>query len=524
MSAALLALALFGAPSGPAETGDDGLLRAAFTEAQDKLEQWDVPAARRIAEDMVARVGKNVITDELLGRVRFFEGDYAGAAELLADSSSEYGKLAKASLAEIKDYDHRESDHFALWFPKGRDGILVPYALDTLEKAYRAIGGDLHEQPPGRIRVEILRDAAALARLSPLTEKEIETSGTIALCKFNKLMVTSPEALLTGYAWQDTLAHELTHYLISRRSENTVPIWLHEGIAKFEETRWRGPPGRALSPAAAALLSRRLREGRLITFAQMHPSMALLPSQEDAALAFAEVFTAVKFLYEQKGGEAALNALLDKLRAGESDSRAVAEVAGEPFAAFQSDWKAYLRRQPAPKEALPLVAEKLRFKHPKQGKGDEAAPAVPDALGDEIDDGPARRFAHLGELLRLRRRASASAIEFAKAEARVGARSPQLSNKYALALIEIGQSRKAGDLLRASLEPFPEIAETHLHLGEVLLAEQRWAEARGELLAANAIDPFDPEIHVGLMKADHALGDQAAYGIEARAVALLTAH
>ncbi len=512
--AALVLLSTVAAAHG----GGEPMLRAAFQEAQDDLEQWNVPAARRIAEEMVARLGKNAATDELLGRVRFFEGDYAGAVELLTDESSEYGKLARSSLAEIKGYDHRESEHFALWFPKGRDELLVPYALDTLEKAYRAIGADLHEQPEGKIRVEILRDTAALSRLSPLTEKEIETSGTIALCKFNKLMVTSPEALVTGYAWQDTLAHELTHYLISRRSENTVPIWLHEGIAKFEETRWRGPPGRALSPASAALLARRVRENKLITFAQMHPSMALLPSQEDAALAFAEVFTAVKYLYEEKGGSTGLNALLDKLRAGESDTQAVSEVAGEPFASFQSDWKAYLRRQPLPKEALPLAAEKLRFKKPSAG----APPPATDVLAEEIDDETARRWAHLGELLRLRRRSNAAVYEFARAEARVGARSPQLSNKYAMALLQMGQAQKAEALLRASLEPFPEVAETRVHLGAVLLGEKRWADARAELLAANAIDPFDPDIHLGLMKADHELGDQPAYQVEARAVALAT--
>jgi len=524
-AAALAALVVLSAASGPLSAGhasDEEMLRAAFEEAQDKLEQWDVPAARKIAEDMVARVGKNEVTDELLGRVRFFEGDYAGAVAILPDKTSLYGKLAAASLAELRDYDHRESEHFAFWFPKGRYELLAPYALDTLERAYRAIGDDLHEHPQERIRVEILRDPAALSRLSPLTEKEIETSGTIALCKFNELMITSPDAMVYGYSWQDTLAHELTHYLISRRSENTVPIWLHEGIAKFEETHWRGPPGRALSPASVALLARRLRENKLITFEQMHPSMALLPSQEDAALAFAEVATAVKYLYEQKGGAEALNALLDKLRSGETDTQAVAEVAGEPFTKFQSDWKAYLRRQPLPKNASPALShgvEKLRFKGEREGAAQEAGM---DVLGEEIPDEAARRFAHLGELLRTRRRAAAAAYEFARAEARVGAGSPQLSNKYAMTLMEIGQDDKAEGLLRASVDPFPEVAETHLHLGEVLLAEKRWGDARTELLAANAIDPFDPEIHLGLMKADHALGDEAAYKVEARAVALAT--
>jgi hypothetical protein len=207
------------------------------------------------------------------------------------------------------------------------------------EQARERIGQDLGFLPEDRIRVEILRDPSALSRLSSLTEEEIKASGTIALCKYNKLMVVSPRALVTGYAWQDTLAHELTHYLITRESQNKTPIWLHEGIAKFEESRWRGAAGEALAPSAVALLMRRLREGTLISFERMHPSIAMLPTQEDAALAFAEVFTTIEYLVKER--RVSLASLLTKLRDGKSDTEAVEMVAGEPFDRLTRDWKAY---------------------------------------------------------------------------------------------------------------------------------------------------------------------------------------
>jgi tetratricopeptide (TPR) repeat protein len=406
-------------------------------------------------------------------------------------------------------------------YHKGKDALLVPYALETLEKAYQAIGGDLGFHPEERVRLEILRDPSALARLSPLTVEEIRTSGTIALCKFNKLMVVSPRALLTGYAWQDTLAHEYTHYLITRKSDNSVPIWLHEGIAKFEESRWRGSAGLALSPASSALLRRRLKEGTLISFERMHPSIALLPSQEDAALAFAEVFTAIEYLVRRPGAEP-LGRLLEKLRSNVPEEEAVAEVAGESFARFQSDWKAYLKTRPMPSEMLPLVSERLRFKDQEKGQ------AKKDSEPSEIDyadlaeiDATAGRFAHLGQLLRARRRTRAAIVEFGRAESRVGARSPTLSNQYALSLLQEGDGQHAADILRASLKPYPEIAQTHLHLGQILLQQGKFAEARNELLAANAVDPFDPQIHIGLMRAEKELGNDAAYQREVKAVALL---
>ena len=77
--------------------------------------------------------------------------------------------------------------------------MLVPYLLETLEAQRSALEQDIGWVPPGRVTVEILRDTRELARLSTLTEEEIRTSGTIALCKFDKLMVVSKiEPLRSG--------------------------------------------------------------------------------------------------------------------------------------------------------------------------------------------------------------------------------------------------------------------------------------------------------------------------------------
>ena len=50
-------------------------------------------------------------------------------------------------------------------------------------------------------------------------------------------MVTSPKAVVRGYDWLDTLAHEYVHFVVGNASKNTVPIWMHEGLAKYLESR-----------------------------------------------------------------------------------------------------------------------------------------------------------------------------------------------------------------------------------------------------------------------------------------------
>jgi tetratricopeptide (TPR) repeat protein len=488
----------------PAFALSDEEIRARVEHVEDLLEAWQNSDARVEVEALANEAPDNPHVKYAIARVRFEEGDYAGAVALFDETGAQktFAALARDTLAQTKDYESRESAHFVIRYHPGKDAALAPYALDTLEKIREALGEDLGHTPPGKVRVEVLQDAKALSVVSTLTLEQIKTSGTIAICKFNKLMITSPKALLRGYTWQDTLAHEYTHLVISEKSRNTVPIWIHEGLAKFFESAWRGPPGQALSPTSAAMLAVALKKNKLIPFEKMHPSMALLPSQDDAALAFAEVFTAIEFMYK-KGGMKALNDLIAALKSGEEDEEAVATAMGEPFSRFTQDWKAALRRRPFPKEAMPADAEHLAFadddprvkaKEKQKDKDDEMR------FGDFLDvsDPKARQLAHLGELLRARERPRAAAEEFSRAYEREGDRSPSLSNRYAQALISSKSLDRAREVLAASLKPYPHYPSTYLNLGRVDRLAGNDASAESDFLNVVSIDPFDPEPHVAL--------------------------
>ena len=73
------------------------------------------------------------------------------------------------------DHERAESDHFIFLYPKGKDEVLAPYALETLEAQRAALEKDLGHAPPGKVRVEVVNDAAELARVSTLTQKQIRT-------------------------------------------------------------------------------------------------------------------------------------------------------------------------------------------------------------------------------------------------------------------------------------------------------------------------------------------------------------
>ncbi|XXF81677.1 tetratricopeptide repeat protein [Myxococcaceae bacterium GXIMD 01537] len=501
-------------------------VKARLTQVEQALEDWDVRAARRELTELEKLVPAGIEPLKYYqGRVAFEEGNYDEAVALLGsagieDKPGSYLRLAKDTRDITQKHLRAESEHFIFLYPSGKEEVLVPYALETLEAIHRALAEDLGWSPPGKVRVEVVNNARELSRVSTLTYKQIETTGTIAICKFNKLMVTSPKAVAQGYDWQDTLAHEYVHLVVSQKSQNTVPIWLHEGLAKFLESRWRGRPGQALTPSTLALLGKRVKADTLIPFEKMHPSIAMLPTAEDAATAFAEVFYAIDYIHQTKGNEG-LRAIIDGLRGGQTDRKSVEGAMGTPFALFEKSWLAHIKKQSFPKELLPREEVVL-----KENAKDKAEPKKGREIsfGDfqEVSEVPARKSAHLGELLRERNRVKAAAEEYAKAHKLVGDKYQSVSNKYALALLELKRLEEAEAVLRGSLRVHPGSPQTNVHLGRILVHRKDYPKAKTAYLEALASDPFDPEIHLALTRIHGALGESALVARARKATAQLT--
>ena len=254
-----------------------------------------------------------------------------------------------------------------------------------------------------------------------------------------------------------------------------------------------------------------VERNELVTFEEMHPSLAKLPSQEKAALAYAEVVLAIERIV-QLAGPAALGRILDLVAQGVDAGEAVAEVLGRPFDAFLRDWRQHMASRPLPKGA-DLALRHLRFKDdPKQ-----PSPAA----WAELPDDRARDFARLGELLRARGRWAASRIEYGKAYDRVGAKVPTLADQYALAAMASGSESLAEKVLAEAISWNPDYAALHVHLARLLAKRSEWARVKEHLLLANRQDPFDPEIHAGLAKALAALSDPGGASREERFARIL---
>jgi tetratricopeptide (TPR) repeat protein len=451
--------------------------------------------ARALLLDLQHRAPDAIEVKWLEAELAFQAGDYAAAIKHLdkiPDSAvdglvGQTRKLAASTLSVTEGFTEVRSPrgHFVIRYAPGPDATIAGLAGEVLDTAWDAIGSDLGLSPTDPIRVELLGAPSDLAKLSPLTEADIETTGTIALSKYNKLMVVSPRATIFGYPWMDSLAHEYTHLVVSRLGHDTVPVWLQEGLARFQQTRWRRPPELVLSATEQALLAAALRKGRLITFDEMHPSMAKLPSQEAAALAYAEVYTLVGWMHGKIGYGGIREALLAQ-RDGKSARRAVAEALGMSWPAVEKEWRTHLKVG----DAKARAGKPIRFT--KGGVSSEN-------VGLEHVNARARKHARIGGMLRARGLAEAAAIEYEKALA--SGPEPFVAGKLARTLVELGRFDRAIELATPLVAADAHDAVAAVTLGLARAARQQWREAITAYEQALGVSPFDPTIRCGLAEA-----------------------
>jgi tetratricopeptide (TPR) repeat protein len=399
-------------------------------------------------------------------------------------------EFIRYSVGKKPEFKEVKSEHFTIRYAHPEDYIIAEYGKDVLEKSRFEIGLDLEEYPEEPVIVEIYPDLESFTTASTLPPENVEKTGVVGICKFNRIMVLSPRLLPKGYAWSDTLAHEYTHYLIFLKSENTVPVWLHEGIAKFEESRWRESKRNVLSPFYETILAQALKKDGLVPIEKMHPSLALLDSAREAQLAFAQAGTSVGFLVDRWGNEG-LVGLLDAMKARDDYKAAISDVTGLDFDTFYGSWKKYLEKKNLTEKIPGIKVKGIRISNNQGEKGDGSEDLV------DIDNSKARGHTRLGDLLGARGRLRSASFEYEKALG-FDPGSPVISTRLASALNASGEADRALDILDPLLEFYPENVDIHIVLGRIYLERGNLSKAEESYLSAVSINPFDPEVHTAL--------------------------
>lgn len=276
----------------------------------------------RIERLLNSSVWVNSEQDEIKARVALYRGDCDRALALLQPQSSVAGNerellqvaggCARAMSAARVIVDENinlwirvQDDADADWVP-----LLARVAAQARDFAAAQLG--ISRQLP--LRIELVMDHLSLAALSGLPLKAVETTSTVAVARWGRVTMMSPRLFPAGYPWQDTLAHEIVHLLVSAASDDHAPLWLQEALAKHLEERWRPPRPLDATPNPHEVVRNAWQRGQLVGVEHLGPSMALLPSSESASIAYAEVADLLDHIIHRCGW-AAIRLLLRDLKA-----------------------------------------------------------------------------------------------------------------------------------------------------------------------------------------------------------------
>lgn len=335
-----------------------GLVPDVAERAQRSLVSLDVAGARAALDAIHER---SLRVDQLRARLALMVGDCQGALTLLSghdeagarerghDSDepiSELRRVAEGCARAMAGAEIVSDGEQEVWIrlQNSHDRALTPLIADTVKRATNAISKDLRTKLPRPVRIELVADLASLAAVTGLPLEAAETTGTVAIARWGKVTMVSPRATPAGYPWQDTLAHELTHLIVSKLSMDAAPLWLQEGIAKREETRWRDrlpfdDEQQAHREAKSALV-----EGRSVGIDRLGPSMALLPTARAAETAYSEVRDFLDYWLSQNGESALVLLLHDLAGLGPNQiDHALASVSGYALEDWIKKWQTALR-------------------------------------------------------------------------------------------------------------------------------------------------------------------------------------
>ncbi len=508
-SRALAVLALL------ATIGVAGPARGGSVEAvMECLNAVDLPCAELALAELRAG-GEDHRYHELAAYLAFHRGDYGEAVQqgelalaAAPELAGEYQKLVdlyRATLDATAGMVDLRAGEVILRHAPGVDVILVDEAVQTLEAARVALRQQLGALPPQPVLVEIFPTGKRFVAASGLPQESVSTTGVVAISKWARLLMTSPRAVARGYGWKDTLVHEYVHQVVSHASHDRAPVWLQEGIARYLEACWRHQLNAPLEPFSQAALAKALAADDLVSFEEMHPSFAFLPSAERGAVAYAQVQILVATAAEH-GGAGTIARCLAAIDGGAEAPGALAEAAGYPdFDALFDDAVQAMR-------GLELVERKLA-----------ALPMAIDGEGGDFAEDPLLAadvaladHARLGDLLRMAERPRAALVEYGKALPPDEPPSPLITNRSAECHLLLGERDQALELLRGSTADYPSFAMGWKGLGQL---ERELGEHRVALdafLASADVYPFDAEVQAALAALYEQLGEPVAAARHAR--------
>lgn len=236
----------------------------------------------------------------------------------------------------------KESTHFILKFKGTQEKEYeAPEILTILEEIYKKVGADLNYYPKTKTTVIIY---PSQEEFRYVTETHYWTGGLYD----GQIRIPLAIELNEAEHFKRTLVHEYTHRMIDAKTKHNCPLWLHEGLAKYEDRDYE--ENRERDEKRLERLTSELDENMLVPLKYLEPHWGS-GNTEMVDLAYYEAYSATKYLIKRYGLKE-VSRLLEKLGEGGSINKALEEVFHLDYRALDREWQEFLA------QGEPFVARK----------------------------------------------------------------------------------------------------------------------------------------------------------------------
>jgi tetratricopeptide (TPR) repeat protein len=298
------------------------LRRSEFTQSLDYLER-----ARRVAPDdpEISKLAGWAYYG--LNKMDQAVAEWKRSESLRPDAEVQAAlKKALRDKQEEEKYSENESNHFKLRYSGASAPSLARDVLQTLEKHFSAIEGQLGYSPPEQIGV-ILYTQEAFADITRAPKWVSALNDGRLRVPVQGLSEMTPEL-------SRVLKHELTHSFIQQKTQSHAPTWIQEGMAQWMEGQRSG--------TNAAVLVKRYESDPAASMKHYQGEWMKM-SREDVDEAYAWALANIEYLI-QSGGMGDVDKIVDRMAAGELDEDAVKDVRRSDFAELNRETVEYLRK------------------------------------------------------------------------------------------------------------------------------------------------------------------------------------
>ena len=209
-------------------------------------------------------------------------------------------------LKHMESYTPVVTEHYSVLVDPTQDTLLGKYMAKYLESVYAELTGRFGYAPPGRTRIEIMKNHQWFSGRTI----GLPFIPTVGACTGKVVALASPRSTRQAFNWARVLKHELVHVITLQQTEFNIPHWYTEALAVESEGYPRPQEWNRM------LLERVPTRSKLLNLDTINLGFIRPNEPDDRQMAYCQAQLYARYMHKRFGDDALIKMLMAYRRAG----------------------------------------------------------------------------------------------------------------------------------------------------------------------------------------------------------------